>query len=80
MGGFVETRTARVVRTNDQGFAESVMTILPRLRFDPAMPNGAPVRQITTLTQGMQIGRVVVAAGQSPTAAMAAERRTAPKC
>ncbi len=78
--GFVETRTARVVRTNDHEFAASMINALPQRRFEPAKLNGVPVRQITSSKQTAQVMKVVVASGSSPSAARAAARGSAPKC
>lgn len=79
--GFPETRTARILRTNDQAFAESIMAVLPQWRFEPATLDGVPVRQITMLKQTAQVRRVVVSGGSSPTsAAAAAGRLSVPKC
>ena len=64
--GLVELSTARIARTNDATFAQSLMAVLPRYRYDPARVGGRPVRQIATVEQAIATRRVVVAAGASP--------------
>lgn len=59
--GELELGTVRVIHTNSQPFAQSVVNVLPRWKYDPAMLNGVAVRQIINLTQRMQTGSVVVA-------------------
>ena len=44
--GLVETKNAHVDHTNNQTFAESVIALLPKLRFDPAKRDGHAVRQL----------------------------------
>lgn len=79
--GYPETRTARVLRSNDNAFAESIMATLPQWRFEPATVDGTPVRQITTTRHTAQVRRVAVPSGSSPSAAAAAGRRPGiPKC
>ena len=77
--GLPETRTARVVRTNNQAFAESVLSLLPRLRFEPAKLDGVPVRQIVVnrLTAGTTVAVVRVAGGGAPSAP---PRSARPRC
>ena len=82
--GFAETKTARIVRTNNQAFAESVISILPQWKFEPAKRDGVPVRQIMIDKQSMmtRVVRVVVPAGSPPTPAdaKAAAGRPGPGC
>ena len=61
--GKPEVPTLRVVRSNDQGFAESVLAMARAWRYDPAIRDGRPVRQIVTSHQAMATGVVVVPAG-----------------
>ena len=77
--GYPETRTARVLRTNDQAFAESVMMVMPRWRFEPATVDGVPVRQITIVKQTAQVMVVAVPAG-SPPPSSPPRTRSVPKC
>jgi hypothetical protein len=44
--GLVETKTARVVRTNSEPLVEALLSILPQWKFQPARLNDQPVRQI----------------------------------
>ena len=64
--GLIETRTARVVRTNSQALAESVISILPQWRFQPAMLNDSPVRQIMTYRRIVSSKIVAAPAGTRP--------------
>jgi hypothetical protein len=64
--GQVELGTAHVVRTSHQGFADALMATLPRLRYEPAIRGGAPVRQIVTEHRAISTMTVVVPAGQQP--------------
>lgn len=61
--GKPETRMARIVRTNDQGYAESVLVTLTSWTYDPALRDHRPVRQIVTSHQTMATMVVVVPAG-----------------
>lgn len=79
--GEPETATARIVRTNNQGFAESVLSILPRWKFEPAKLDGVPVRQIVANHQAMMTRVIVVPVGSTPSAAAAAAGRGGgPRC
>lgn len=64
--GVADTRTARVRRTNNQAFADAVLTLLTRRRFEPATRNGVPVAQI--VDDKLSVGAVVVVVreGQRP--------------
>ncbi len=64
--GRVEPGTTRVVRQNNGEFADAVAAIVSRLRYTPATLYGAPVRQITALTQRLSIVEVLVPAGSPP--------------
>lgn len=76
--GIPETRTARVVRTTNQAFAESVLSVLPRWRFEPAKLDGVPVRQIVVDRQSVGAVTVVrVAGGGAPSAP---PRSARPRC
>lgn len=44
--GTPEAETARLVRTNNSRFAESLRQLIPTLRYAPAKRDGDPVRQI----------------------------------
>ena len=63
--GRPETQTARVVRTTDQPFGQSVLASLKDWRFNPAIRDSVPVRQIVTSHQAMQVSRVIMTPGAS---------------
>lgn len=77
--GAAEQRTAKVAHTNDPAYAESVMALLPRLRFEPGTLDGVPVRQIMTYKQTMGVRRVVVSSNSGATSAPPS-RASAPRC
>lgn len=56
--GLVETKTARVVRTNSQPLAEALLAILSQWKFQPARVNDQSVRQIVLDRQAVRV-RVV---------------------
>lgn len=64
--GVVDTRSARVTRTTDNAFAESVSLTLPRLRFHPALRDGIKVNQIVSHGAMMSSIVVRVPAGSPP--------------
>ena len=74
--GIPETRTARIGQTNNQAFAESVLAVLPRWRFEPAQLEGVPVRQIMNVRQAVGIA-VSVVSGSMPSAP---PRSARPRC
>ena len=61
--GLIEVETARIVTTNNQEYAQSVVVILPQLRFAPAQLDGAPVRQIVMDKLALSTARVMVTEG-----------------
>lgn len=61
--GEVETKTARVLRATDDALGESVIAMLPKLHFEPAMRDGQPVRQIATQKSALQTAVMVSPAG-----------------
>lgn len=63
--GFPETNTARVVRANDQSFGEAVLAAVRTLRYQPAIKNGQPVRQIVSERRMAQTAVVAVRAGSA---------------
>ena len=75
--GALEPGTVRVVRTNSQPFAESVVNVLPRWKYDPAMLNGVAVRQIVNLKQSTGVGVVRAARGSGPPPTCVASRLVA---
>jgi hypothetical protein len=66
--GLPESRTARVVKANDPGFAAAVLAIVPALRFQPARLGERPVRQLFELREVMVIrqGRGFFGSGPRP--------------
>lgn len=75
--GRPETQTARVVHTNDQGYAESVLATLSAWKYDPAVLDQKPVRQIVTTHQSMASVVTVVRSGTPATRPPA---NAVPKC
>ena len=66
--GLVETKTARVVRTNSQPLAEALLAILPQWKFQPARLYDQPVRQIVLDRQAVRIR--VVTSPSAPSASV----------
>ena len=64
--GRPEASTARIVRTNDRGFAESVLRLVALWRYEPAMLNGMRVRQIVTRHEAAATVVTVRPAGAPP--------------
>jgi hypothetical protein len=62
--GRPEVQTAHVLRSNDAAYADAVLSEIANWRFEVAMLNHRPVRQIATL--GQRAGSVVVPAGSPP--------------
>jgi hypothetical protein len=67
--GKPEPSTVRITKTNDQAFAEAMLGFVTRLRYEPAMLAGKPVRQIQTehRSVGYQVSVQRVPAGSAPT-------------
>lgn len=51
--GTPEVETARLVRTNNSRYAESLKRLLPTLRYTPAKKDGEPVRQVVRWSYAM---------------------------
>ena len=64
--GRPETSTARVARTNSHDFAQAVLETIGVWRYEPALREGSPVRQIVTTHQSAAVMVVVVPAGSGP--------------
>jgi hypothetical protein len=77
--GKPEIQTARITRSNDQAFAQAVLATLARWKYEPAVRDGEPVRQIVTEHRAAQTMVLVVPAGSSPAAARPPAGRT-PNC
>jgi hypothetical protein len=69
--GLPESRTARVVRASDPGFAAAVLAIVPAMRFEPARLGEHRVRQLFELREVMVIrqGRAYFGSGMRPAGA-----------
>jgi len=44
--GMPEAETARVVRTTDPSYSQAWLDVLSALKYEPALKDGAPVRQV----------------------------------
>ena len=77
--GLVDVATARLVKTNNQQFADAMKSMLPRLKYEPAKRDGVAVSQITTYKDGGQVMTVVVPAG-SPPPSRPSPGRVRPSC
>jgi TonB family protein len=64
--GTPDVEDARVVHSNNPGFASAAIQAIARWRYQPASLNGVAVRQITTEKLGMAAVVVAVPAGQIP--------------
>jgi len=66
--GLPESRTARVVRASDPGFAAAVLAVVPAMRFEPARLGEHRVRQLYELREIMVIrqGRAYFGSGMRP--------------
>ena len=79
--GMYEPGTARVVRASSQPFAESIVAVLPKYKFDPATIDGLPVRQVFNVKRSAEMAmRVVSSNGSVGTVSAPSRRSTAPKC
>ena len=64
--GTPETQSARIERTNDQGYADAVMATLGTWKYEPSMRAGVAVRQIVSEHRAMSTVVLRVPAGGSP--------------
>lgn len=64
--GKPEVQTARIVRTNDQEFGASTLATLASWKYEPAMRERIPVRQLVTEHKTLSAMVVVVPKGSSP--------------
>ena len=62
--GKPERETARVVRSTDRNFADAVMATIQDWRYEAAVLNHRPVRQIVLDKQTATVGAVVVASSR----------------
>jgi hypothetical protein len=63
--GIPDAETARIVSTSDPGFAKAWLDVVPNLRFQPAVKDGSPVRQIVRSKQKSAIVMQPVSGGMS---------------
>ena len=61
--GNPEAETARVVRATNQEFGEAWLKIVPQLKYEPAMKDGTPVRQIVHERFSVSTATIVVKQG-----------------
>lgn len=64
--GHPEIQTARVARTTDTRFAEAELQTLGAWKYEPAIRDGRPVRQIVTAHQALVTAVVAVPRGSPP--------------
>jgi len=64
--GKPEAETARVVRSTDRNFADAVMATVRDWRYEAAMLDHHPVRQIARETVKAAVGTVVVSSSGGP--------------
>ncbi|MBI5600811.1 MAG: hypothetical protein HY944_04525 [Gemmatimonadetes bacterium] len=62
--GVPDPLTIRDVTATSIDFQQAVRDVIPRLRYEPAQLNGAPVRQIVAYRQSVGI-RVVISSSPS---------------
>lgn len=77
--GYPESNTAHVVRANDQGFADAVLAAVRTWRYQPAMKDGKPVRQIVDERRMAQTAVVAAPAG-APVASRPPTNLPPPNC
>lgn len=66
--GKPEPSTAKLLRATNREFGEAVLATLWSWKYEPAIRNGVPVRQIVTRHQTLSTAVVVVPAGSPPPA------------
>ena len=64
--GRPEVATARIVRTNDQAWADAVLATVPTWKFVPAIRENRPVRQIYKAHEQAAVITIAVPAGGTP--------------
>lgn len=57
--GYPEPGTATLVSTNNRGFGEAVLALIPDLRYQPGRLKGRPVRQVVTLRESVGVVTVL---------------------
>ena len=78
--GRPEAQTAHVIRATDPAFADAVMSGVSNWRFEPAMLNHRPVRQIAPVGQKAATVVVAVPAGSGPPPASSMRPLRPPTC
>jgi hypothetical protein len=64
--GKADATTARVLRTTTPAYADAVLAIVPRFRYEPAKKDGVAVAQIVVEKYGAISKTVVAVAGTRP--------------
>jgi hypothetical protein len=64
--GKPEVETAHIIRATDRSYADAVLSSVASWRFEAAMLNHRPVRQISQIGQKIAAVAVVVPAGSGP--------------
>lgn len=64
--GKPEVDAARLVRSTDPAYGESVLALVSQWKYEPALRDGMRVRQIVTERERMTVQVVVVRAGSTP--------------
>jgi len=75
--GRPERSSAQIVRANDRTYAEAVLATIAAWRYEPAVRDGAPVRQIVTSHQSVATMVVTRPAGSPPPVN---SRANSPRC
>jgi hypothetical protein len=78
--GVVEGKTVHVLRTTNTEYAEAVMAVVPSWRYQPAMKDGTPVRQIVNDKATLQTQVVVSQKGSPPPTRGTPPTRTPTTC
>ena len=78
--GKPEVETAHIIRATDRAYADAVLANVVSWRFEAAMLNHRPVRQISQVGQKMAAVVVVVPAGSSPPPPGAGRPARMPTC
>ena len=62
--GIPDVETIRDVTATNVDFQQAVRDVIPRLRYEPALLNGAPVRQMIAYKQSVGV-RIVISSSPS---------------
>jgi hypothetical protein len=61
--GHPETQTARIVKTTDDSYGQSILALVPTWKFTPAIRDNRPVRQVFATHESVMFATVRVPAG-----------------